>query len=96
MAAAGNDGRNNSAGNNGYGTINSPGNDPLRDYGRSDEEHGFAAAGGRSDRELQFQRPDASRSHHQARSSRTGQPGLFASLAERIAAKVRSRKTPFR
>ena len=29
VAAAGNDGRNNSAGNNGYGTINSPGNDPY-------------------------------------------------------------------
>jgi serine protease AprX len=29
VVAAGNDGRDDSAGNNGYGTINAPGNDPY-------------------------------------------------------------------
>jgi serine protease AprX len=56
VAAAGNDGRDNSAGTNGYGTIESPGNDPYVITGRRDESHGYLHTHGRSCSELQLER----------------------------------------
>ena len=48
VVAAGNDGRDNSVGEHGYGTINAPGNDPYVNYRRRDEDDGHLLANRRS------------------------------------------------
>ncbi len=83
VAAAGNEGRNNSAGTNGYGTIMSSGQRSLRDNGRSYENNGYGFPRRRSDRELQLERSHVDRSYRQTRYRRAGQPDHLIVLEHR-------------
>ena len=57
VAAAGNEGRNNSAGTSGYGTIMAPGKRSLYNHRRGHENYGHHHTGRRSGGQLQFQGP---------------------------------------
>ncbi len=61
VVAAGNYGRDDSAGTNGYGTITAPGNDPYVITVGAMKTMGTADAHGRRDRQLQFQGSTANR-----------------------------------
>ena len=80
VVAAGNDGRDNAYGTNGYGTIEAPGNDPyvitvgaMNTLGTPNRDH-------RCSRQLQFQGADGSRPHSQTGPCGAGQSHHFTVL----------------
>jgi serine protease AprX len=79
VVAAGNEGRDNTANTDGYGTITAPGNDPYVITVGCVKSNGTTTMRRRSDRQLQFEGAHAVRSLREARPPRAGQPGCLDS-----------------
>ena len=78
VVAAGNEGRDNSVGNQGYGTITAPGNDPFVITVGAMNTRGSRSPYRDHSRQLQFEGAHGHRSRGQAGPGRAGEPGDFS------------------
>ena len=85
VAAAGNKGRNNNGGINGYGTIEAPGNDPYVITVGAMKTMGTPQPQRRPDGQLQFERADPLRPYREARSGGSRQSSSRPSLTSTTA-----------
>ena len=85
VVAAGNDGRDLAINSMGYGTIEAPGNDPLRDHRGRHAHHGDPRHRRRSDRQLQLQGPFLHRSGCEAGYRGAGESGHQPQVPQRHA-----------
>ena len=93
VVAAGNEGRNNSVGNQGYGTIIGAGQRSFGDHRGGDEDGRHAGPRRRSDRQLQLQGSDRRRSHREAGPGGAGQPDHLAARSGKHAGRDVSRES---